>query len=346
MKPKAVLICPGRGTYNRTELGYIARHHADKRAELAPFEALRAQTGQPGIAVLDGAERFEMALHGTGDNASGLIFAASYLDALDAMSMCDVVAVTGNSMGWYTALAVAGAVAPPDAFRVVNTMGTLMHESMIGGQVIYPFVNDDWRPDSAAKEMLLTLVREIDARAGCVLDVSIELGGMLVLAGNAVGLEAFEASVPQVQGRFPLRLPNHSAFHTSLQEPVAAKGREILGLDLFGDARLPLVDGRGAIWFPKSYAPGQLYNYTLGHQVTETYDFTSAIRVAARTFAPDLFVVLGPGDTLGGAVAQSLISIDWQGVRSKADFKNRQDVAPILISLGREVDRAHLARTG
>src|SRR3712207_8209358 len=45
------------------------------------------------------------------DIASPLIFAASYADflAIDR-SRFDVAAVTGNSMGWYTALAVAGAV--------------------------------------------------------------------------------------------------------------------------------------------------------------------------------------------------------------------------------------------
>ena len=28
----AVVICPGRGTYNKAELGYLHRHHADKAA--------------------------------------------------------------------------------------------------------------------------------------------------------------------------------------------------------------------------------------------------------------------------------------------------------------------------
>ena len=27
-RSKAVVVCPGRGTYNKPELGYLARHHA------------------------------------------------------------------------------------------------------------------------------------------------------------------------------------------------------------------------------------------------------------------------------------------------------------------------------
>src|SRR5690606_21838943 len=98
-----------------------------------------------------------------------------------------------------------------------------------------------------------------------------------------------------------------------MQEPVAAKGRAALPPALFGPPRLPLIDGRGAIWWPGATDPAALRAYTLGHQVVEPYDFTRALAVAAREFAPDLFIVTGPGTTLGGAVAQSLILADWRG---------------------------------
>ena len=167
---------------------------------------------------------------------------------------------------------------------------------------------------------------------------------MLVLAGDEAGLAAFEAAVPPVQGRFPMRLANHAAFHTPLQAPVAEAGRERLGPDLFGPPSLPLVDGRGAIWWPGATDIGVLRDYTLGHQVTETYDFTRAVRTAAREFAPDVFIIAGPGSTLGGAVAQSLILDGWRGMRSKADFVALQEAAPLLISMGMDEQRAAATR--
>ena len=343
MKQKAVIVCPGRGTYNKAELGYLARHHASKEQMLDLFEAERVAAGQTPVRELDRAARFAPDLHTRGDNASALIYAASYCDAMDVFDTFDVVAVTGNSMGWYTSLAVAGAVSPINGFKIVNTMGRLMQDSLIGGQLVYPVAAEDWRPDAAMRSNVINYAAEIDARDGCQLFLSIDLGGMLVLAGNAEGLAAFEALVPKLQNRFPLRLGNHSAFHTPLQKPVAKQGRAILGDDLFGYCRTPMIDGRGAIWWPGSYASSDLRRYTLGHQVTEPYDFSAAIRVAARTFAPDVFVVLGPGDTMGGAVAQSLIAIDWQGFDSKAAFQNRQAEQKILVSIGRDSDRAELA---
>mgnify|MGYP006173446503 CR=1 FL=1 len=45
---------------------------------------------------------------------------------------------------------------------------------------------------------------------------------------NEAGLKAFETEAEPIEGRFPLRLGNHAAFHTHLQEPVAEQGRAAL----------------------------------------------------------------------------------------------------------------------
>ena len=342
----AVVICPGRGTYNATELGSLTRNFPDA-ALLARFDALRQAEGQQTLTALDGAERFSLALHSRGDNASGLIFAATYGDfrSIDAGAI-DVVAVTGNSMGWYSALACAGAATAENGFQIANTMGRLMQEALIGGQTVYPWVGDDWMPNPARKASLLALVSDIAGRTGHMLALSIDLGGLLVIAGNDAGLKAFEAAVPPVQGRFPMRLGNHAAFHTDLQAPVAAQGRDLLPAALFTAPSLPMIDGRGHVWWPGAATTAALRDYTLGHQVVQTYDFTAAIRSAAREFAPDLFIVTGPGATLGGAVAQSLIQTNWHGMASKADFQRLQAEAPILISMGLPDQRGHVTPKG
>lgn len=340
----AVVICPGRGTYNKSELGYLARHHAGRAGLLAGFDAERRVRGQDELSALDGAPAYSVARHTRGDNASGLIYAATCFDFLSIdREAVQVVSVTGNSMGWYSALACAGALSPQAGFTVVNTMGTLMQEHLIGGQIIYPFVGEDWADDDERRRELLALVATIHAPPARHLALSIDLGGMLVLAGDAAGLAAFEAAVPPLQGRFPMRLANHAAFHTALQAPVAERGRALLGPDLFGQPELPLIDGRGATWWPGACDPAALRDYTLGEQVTESYDFTRAVVTAAREFAPDLFVITGPGTTLGGAVAQSLIRTNWRGMRTKADFQRLQESDPVIVSLGLDEQRLSVA---
>lgn len=342
----AVVICPGRGTYNAAELGYLGRHFPDA-ALLARFDAIRRAAGQESLAALDGADRFTLARHSRGDNASGLIYAATLGDflSLDREGV-DVVAVTGNSMGWYSALACAGAVTAEAGFTIANTMGSLMQAALIGGQTVYPWMDEDWIPRPVRKAALLALVADIAARRDHALALSIDLGGLLVLAGNEAGLKAFESSVDPVQGRFPMRLGNHAAFHTALQAPVAVQGRAALPAELFAQPDLPLIDGRGAVWWPGATDRTSLRDYTLGHQVTETYDFTAAIRTAAQEFAPDLFIVTGPGTTLGGAVAQSLILARGRGMASKTDFQKTQADQPLLVAMGMSEQRGQVTQQG
>ncbi len=340
MTRTAVVICPGRGTYNKPELGYLHRHHGNRMDIFRRFDALRTEAGQEPVTDLDGAARFAVSKYSRGDVASPLIYAASLSDALDLADDIEVVAVTGNSMGWYIALAVGGALSPDNGFHVVNTMGTLMQDHLIGGQLVYPFTDETWKNDPVRKAELLADVARINAIDGHDLALSIDLGGMLVLAGNEVGLKAFETSQPVVQDRFPMRLANHAAFHTHLQAPVAAEGRSRLGVELFDQPTRPLIDGRGKIWWPGATDTQELWDYTLGHQVTDAYDFTRSVQTAAREFAPDLFIVTGPGATLGGAVAQSLVQANWRGLKDKAAFQEQQDTQPILLAVGREDQRA------
>jgi len=342
---KAVVICPGRGTYNKSELGYLARHFPDT-ALLARFDDQRRGAGQPTLGELDQAERFSIANHTRGDNASALIFAATLGDFLSIdREAIDIVAVTGNSMGWYSALACAGALSHDDGFRVANTMGTLMQRALIGGQLIYPFVGEDWRSNPERHAALVSLVTDIAHRDGHDLSVSIQLGGMLVLAGNEAGLAAFENAVEPTQQRFPMRLANHAAFHSCLMAPVVEQGRDRLPVELFGNPSLPLIDGRGAIWWPGATDGAALHAYTLGTQVTETYDFTRAIAIAAREFAPDLFIITGPGTTLGGAVAQSLVLATWRNMTSKDAFRDVQAQRRLLASMGMPEQRALLRQS-
>lgn len=332
----AMVICPGRGVYNASELGYFHRHHTDRLDLLEGFDSQRTQKGQTSLAGLDSADRFVLSKFTRGDNASGLIYACSYADFLSIdQSKYDIVAVTGNSMGWYTALACGGALSGDAGFEVVNTMGTIMQEDLIGGQLIYPFVDEDWQEVPGHKQKLLDLVSDI-----ADLHVSIHLGGMLVLAGLEPALKSAEDRLPQLQDRYPMRLANHAAFHTPLLSGNASRGRAALPSSLFTQPNIPMIDGRGHIWLPKASDLEALWSYTLGAQVTETYDFTRAVTSGLHEFAPEVLIILGPGTTLGGATAQAMIAADWQELTSKANFIARQKTDPIILSMGMEDQRA------
>jgi [acyl-carrier-protein] S-malonyltransferase len=65
-----------------------------------------------------------------------------------------------------------------------------------------------------------------------------------------------------------------------------------------------------------------------------------------REFAPDLFILTGPGAGLGGAVAQALILAGWRGITGREDFRDRQAKAPVLAAMGRPEQRAAVTQKG
>ena len=341
MTRTAVVICPGRGTYNKSELGYFARHHQDRSVFLAMLDQYRIDNGQISISDLDGAAHYSPSIHTRGDNASPLIYACSVADFLTIdREAFEIVAVTGNSMGWYVALACSGVLTDIDGMSVVNTMGTLMQKHAAGGQTVYPLVDADWHPVPGRRDALMGLMRSIGERDEHVLSLSIDLGGMLVFAGNEAGLNALESELERVDDQYPMRLNNHAAFHSDLMEEVAQLGQGALPTGLFQQPTIPLVDGRGGIWYPGACDADLLRDYTLGYQVTETYEFSRAIEVAVREFAPDCLIVTGPGNTLGGSVAQCLVDMEWQGLSGKEGFLSRQALNPLLLSMGLDDQRA------
>ncbi len=339
-KKTAVVICPGRGTYNKEELGYLKRLHHDKPELIAIIDDYRQQLGQMTITELDSMDKYSMRQHTAGENASALIYACALADFKTInQDEYDIVAVTGNSMGWYIALAVAGALDQQAAIELINTMGSMMKDGVIGGQLIYPIIDENWQQDKKLVEQVMLWLAEAQQVENAQVHISIHLGGYLVFGGNKVGLAALQQKLPVIQDRYPMNLFNHAAFHTPLLTDVAIKAKTLLAPELFNKPNIPLIDGQGKVWQPYSCDIIQLYHYTLGTQVVAPYDFSKAIEVAVKEFAPDKVIILGPGATLGGAVAQSLIKQQWLALNSKLDFIKLQKSAPFILAMGLEEQR-------
>ncbi len=340
MREKAVVICPGRGTYGKSELGYLQKYHRDKIEFIDAIDRYREQQGQAPVSQLDQAPTFKPSMHSTGDNASALIYACALADLQSInREKFDIVAITGNSMGWYLALACAKALSEAAALYVVNSMGMLMHKEAVGGQVVYPLVNDQWQHDPALQASVSETIAKLKQQPDVEIYTSIKLGGMLVLAANARGVQLLLENLPPQQDRYPFSLPNHAAFHSPLVQPLSARAKSSLPADLFVRPDVPLIDGRGKIWQPHATALNALHEYTFGHQVYDTYDYSKAIEVAIKEFAPDRIIILGPGTTLGPPTAQVLIQEGWLGIFSKGLFAAQQSDDPFVLSMGHDEQR-------
>jgi [acyl-carrier-protein] S-malonyltransferase len=341
---RALLVCPGRGSYARETLGVLRDRSPAAQQVIAACDAWREAHGRPTISSLDAAAGFSSRQHVAGENASLLTFAASLADAAELSERYEVVGVTGNSMGWYTALAVAGALPLEHAIELVDTMGSYQQDHVVGAQLIYPLTGDDWLPDPARRATVDRALQEVREQ-GHGAWWSIDLGAFAVLGADEAGARALTQLLPPEQRGprpFPARLPLHSAFHTPLLQPTSDRARAELAHLAFQRPRVPLIDSTGHNHRPLSADPEALRRYTLGAQVVEPFDFSLAVRAALYHTAPDVVILLGPGNSLGAPVASVLVQAGWHGQRTRAQFEAAQRSSPYLLAFGREEQRALL----
>jgi len=328
---RAALVLPGRGSYTERSLGSLPPDHPKVQAA----EALRAELGLEPLLALDGAERFEPARHLRPANVAALIYVVAMLDVERAFKERRPVVALGNSMGWYTALAAAGALSFEDGFRLVQEMAQLQEQGEPGGQLIYPLVDETWQRQADRVQMVDQLLAELSGEAF----PSIWLGGYCVLAATPKGLSQLTQALPKVtMGKvtYPFRLAQHGPYHTPLLAKVSERAARVLADLDFRSPQIALVDGRGARFGPWTTDVDELRAYTVGHQVTCPYDFTTSVRVALREWAPDELVLPGPGNTLGGVVGQVLVEERWRGIASRADFEAIQGTdQPVIWSMAR-----------
>ncbi|MGH2462337.1 MAG: ACP S-malonyltransferase [Candidatus Limnocylindria bacterium] len=333
-KQRAVLVLPGRGAYTAASLGSLPAD--DPLVQRA--EALRAEMGLDSLLALDSADEFEAAVHLRPANASPLIFLVSLLDARRALTEHRVVAVIGNSLGWYTALAVGGALDFDDAFQLVQGIALFQEAATAGGvgggQVIYPLSDAQWQP---APELSAAIDAALDD--GADVFPSVDLGGYFVLAGSDTGVNRLLETLPPVQigeRHFPLRLAFHGPYHTPLVAGVSTEAQARYSTLDWRAPAITLIDGRGARFTPWATNPVELAWYTLGEQIITPYRFATGTRVALREYAPDVLVLTGPGNTLGGVAGQLIVAEGYHGLRTRADFESAQaSRSPVVLSMMR-----------
>jgi [acyl-carrier-protein] S-malonyltransferase len=345
-RKRAVIVCPGRGSYNSTELGTLKKlpFASAWKDVIESADQQCAKAGLSTITELDSATKFARGTHLEAAHASSLIYTLS-VASMRAMSRAarqwEPVAIVGNSLGWYTALQLSGCVSFEQGLGLVIGTGTFQRQAgQVGGQLVYPILDDNWEASeelSAAVEDGMAVAR---AQGGFA-DLSIDLGGLMVLAGDDVGMAALKASLPPVvrgATKFPLVLPAHSAFHTPLMEPMA-KAMEERAPSFSYPPTIPLVDGTGRIWRKDDDAPqadaAALREYTIGEQIRGPYHFGRSLEIALDEWDPDAVVLLGPGASLGGAIGQVISRHGWRGIRSKEQFAAAQaSSAPVLLTPG------------
>ena len=221
---------------------------------------------------------------------------AAFRVLVERVALAPVV-VAGHSLGEWSALVVAGALAFGDAVRGVRERGRLMQDAVPPGVGAMAAVIG---LDTAA---LAALCEE--AAAGEVLTpANLNGAGQIVVAGHA---GAVDRLVPLAKARHARvqHLEVSAPFHCPLMRPVADGLARFLTDVRIGEPRIPIVSSVE----PRPIAGAAEISSLLIAQVTAPVRWEETMQ-ALRAFAFGLALEVGPGRVLTG-LAKRL----WPDVR-------------------------------
>src|SRR5262245_23701972 len=198
--------------------------------------------------------------------------------------------VAGHSLGEYTALVAAGALAFEDALPLVRLRAQAMQEAVpLGEGAMAALLGLD---DDAARSACA------EAAQGQVVEaVNFNAPGQVVIAGHAAAVQrAIEAARARGAKR-AVTLPVSAPFHSSLLAPAAARLKVALEPIAIGTPRIPVVNNVDARIYPE---PARIKD-ALVRQADHPVRWVECVRAMAGEGVSQI-VECGPGKVLGPLV--------------------------------------------
>lgn len=193
-------------------------------------------------------------------------------------------AAAGHSLGEYSALVAAGALALEDAVRLVNRRGTYMQEAVPAGRGKMVAI--------LGKELAEIEAAIANLGEGVVEIANINAPGQIVAAGEASAVDALRAAL----GGKVMELPVSAPFHCSLMKPAEIRLAEDL-------AKLPISKARFPIYANYSARPvtePEEIRESLRLQVCGRVRWVECMQNAIAEQRPERAIEFGAGNVLSG----------------------------------------------
>ncbi|HPD31503.1 MAG TPA: ACP S-malonyltransferase [Phycisphaerae bacterium] len=198
-----------------------------------------------------------------------------------------VAAMAGLSLGEYTALFAAGAVAFEDALRLVKRRGELMQEAATAvpsGMVSAMGLDPD---------QVEAICRQA-SDAGVIQPANFNSPGQIVLSGAKAACEKAALLIEQAGGRaVPLKVAG--AFHSPLMKPAADGLAEMLAVTPFETPRVPVIANVNC----QPHGDPDTIRRRLTEQLTQPVRWQESMQKLLAEGVQQ-FIEIGPGRVLTG----------------------------------------------
>jgi [acyl-carrier-protein] S-malonyltransferase len=142
--------------------------------------------------------------------------------------------VAGHSLGEYTALVAAGAIAFEDALPLVRFRAQVMQEAVPAGTGAMAAI-------LGAEDDVVRAACAEAAQGEIVEPVNFNAPGQVVIAGNTAAVDRAIEAVKSRGAKRAVKLPVSAPFHSSLLAPAAARLRERLANVPVARPRIPVI---------------------------------------------------------------------------------------------------------
>jgi len=197
--------------------------------------------------------------------------------------------VAGHSLGEFSALVAAGAMAFEDAVRVTRARGTFMQEAVPPDQGAMAAILGDLSPETIAS------ICEKVSQGEVVSPANFNAPGQVVISGHKGAVERAGAALAEAGAKKVIPLEVSAPFHCKLMEPAAKRLETVLKMVAFTDIKVPVVTNVEAS--PNRDA-GRIPEL-LVRQVTAPVRWVESMRTMLDA-GVKTFIEFGPGNVLAG----------------------------------------------
>ena len=207
--------------------------------------------------------------------------------------------VAGHSLGEFSALVAAGAMAFEDGLKLVAARARAMQKAC------------EAKPSTMAAVLALPdeKVEEIcDSVEGTVVAANYNCPGQIVISGEIEAVDAACAKALEAGAKRALRLPVGGAFHSPLMEPARQELAAAIEATEFSTPRVPVYQNVDA----KPHTDPTEIKANLVAQLTAPVRWTRSVQNMIADGATE-FIEVGPGKVLRGLVGKIDRSVATDG---------------------------------
>jgi [acyl-carrier-protein] S-malonyltransferase len=201
----------------------------------------------------------------------------------------DIAYVAGHSLGEYSALVCAGAIAFADAVRTVRKRGEFMQDAVpVGTGTMAAIIG-------LAREKVEELCQQVNGDDSVVTLANINSSAQFVISGHTDAVNKVVELAKENKAKRALPLPVSAPFHCSLMKPAAERLEGVLQNVPFNDLSIPLVNNAEA----SVITSGEEARASLVRQVYSSVEWERSMQYLLGQ-GIDTFIEIGPGKVLTG----------------------------------------------